>query len=319
MAINADFRLKVRHFIKKHQKLLVILVIIVLLLAIINKLFITFKNNKVPNSTYTPNVSVLDGSSEVPKKVANAFEEFIDSYIGYCNNRNYVAAYNMVSEDCKKNFFGNDYDSYVKYDRQKFNTTKRYAIQNYSNFEDKYIYSVKIFDDYLATGLTGQSYKYQEEKMTISYDKDKNLVVSVGNYIESKKLQYMASNDYLRAEITDALVKYSFIVYNLKLTNRTNYTIVIKDGHADAEEVGLAIGGEIRTSLDDDVIVLLPGQTAEYAISFDKFYDSETQPDGIVLDAVRVMENYTRNPISEDIVKSEIENAVDKFSMTIVF
>jgi hypothetical protein len=203
--------------------------------------------------------------------------------------------------------------------QQKFTTTKRYAIQSYSNYNDKYIYSVKLFDDFLATGLTGQSYKYQEEKMTISYDENKNLVVSVGNYIETNNLQYMASNDYLKAEVKSVIVKYSFAIYNLKFTNRTNYTIVIKDGLTDTTEIGLVINNEIRGALDDFSIVLAPGETLEASVSFDKFYDSDAEPTGIVLDAVRVMENYTENPESTEIAESEIENAIDKFSMTIAF
>jgi hypothetical protein len=318
MAIATDLRLKIRRFIRKNQKIIVIVIIILAIIIIINRVLIKLKNTKSPTYTYTPNVSVLDSSSEVPTKVANAFEEFIEDYVGYCNNRNYVAAYNMISEDCKKNFFGNDYDSYVSYVQQKFDTTKRYAIQNYSNYDGKYIYTVKLFDDYLATGLTGQTYKYQEEKMTISYDSNKNLVVSVGNYIESKDLQYMASNDYLIVEVTDIVQKYSFAIYTIKFTNRTNYTIVIQDGNTEATEIGLIMDDEIRGALTGDTIVLSPAQTLEVTIPFDKFYDSNLEPQGIIFNTVRVMENYTENA-TDDVVQAEIENAIDKFSMTVAF
>lgn len=316
---NGENRLKVRRFFRKHQKAIIIVGSILILLAIINRLVSNMNLQKAPTTTYTPNVPVLDNGKSVPKKVSNAFEEFIDKYIGYCNNRNYVAAYNLVSEDCKKNYFGNNYDSYVSYVRQKFDTTKRYAIQSYSNYDDKYIYSVKIFDDYLATGLTGQTYKFQEEKMTIGYNDKKELVVSVGNYMDSKKLQYMASNNYLRAEITEVMEKYSFVVYNLKLTNRSNYWIVIKDGNAGNTEVGLIMDSEVRADLSDDSIILKPGQTIETSVSFDKFYDEGEEPVGVVLDSVRIMENYTIDSDDEELIQSEIDNAVDKFSMTISF
>lgn len=317
--VNGETRIKIRHFFRKHQKAIMITIVVLVILIIVNKLLTNMNLQKAPTTTYTPNVPVLENGKEVPKKISNAFEEFIDKYIGYCNNRNYVSAYNLVSEDCKKNYFGNNYDSYVNYVKQKFNTTKRYAIQSYSNYDDKYIYSVKIFDDYLATGLTGQSYKYQEEKMTISYNDKKELVVSVGNYMDSKKLQYMASNNYLRAEVTEVMEKYSFVVYNLKLTNRSNYWIIIKDGNAGGAEVGLMMNSEVRPDLDDNSIILEPGGAIETSVSFDKFYDSDEEPRGIVLDAVRIMENYTVDSDDEKVIQSEIENAVDKFSMTIAF
>ena len=265
-----------------------------------------------------PNVAVLDSKeSKVPTEVANEFEKFIQEYVGYCNNRNYVGAWNLVSQDCKKNFFGNDYNMFVKYVQQKFDgNTKRYAIQNYSNVDGQYIYNVKIFDDFLATGLTNQRYVFQEEKFVISYDKDKNLVCNVGNYMNTKKLLYMASNDYLRIEVTEAIEKYSFIIYKINFTNRTNHTIVIQDGLTGDWEIGLAVGNDIRHTTDNSVIVLSPGENRIVSLSFEKFYDSANEPEGIIFNAVRVMDNYTGNP---ETANNEIENAIDKFSMTVGF
>ena len=300
MAINPDIRLKIRHFIEKNRKVFIAVIVAFVVLVLINRLLINANKNKAPQTTRNARVAVLDSSSEVPTKVANEMEEFIEKYVGYCNNRNYVAAYNMISDDCKENFFGNDYDSFVKYVSQKFNSTKRYDLQDYSNVNGKYIYNVKIFDDYLATGLTGQSFRYQEEKITVSYDENKNIVFAVGNYVESEKLNYMASNDYLKAEVKSVMKKYSFVVYTLKFTNRTNNTIVIKDGLADGMELGLYVGEECRGTQDTTTIVLGPGETVTVGVSFPVFYDSKIEVKGIVLDTVRVMENYTGNPETAD-------------------
>ncbi len=317
MAINPDLRLKIRHFFRDHYKPIVIVVIVLLVLVIINRFLIGRESNGVPQTTYTPNVSVLDSEeSTAPDKIEKSFEEFIYDYVGYCNNRNFVEAWNLISDDCKKNFFSDSYDTYVKYVKQKFDgNTKRYAIQNYSNVDGKYIYNVKIFNDFLATGLTNQQYTYQEEKIIASYDENKKVVFSVGNYIDTKKVNYMASNDYLMVNVKEVVEKYNFSIYKINFLNRTNNTIVIKDGLTGDWEVGLAIGNEIRSTPDDDIsIVLQPGESKVVSLSFEKFYDSKTQPDGIVLNAVRVMDNYTGNP---DTAEAEIE--IDKFSMTIGF
>ena len=153
--------------------------------------------------------------------------------------------------------------------------------------------------------------------MTISYDENDNIVFSVGNYMGSKTLQYMASNEYLRVEVTEVIEKYGFLVYKLKFLNRTNHTIVVKDNLIENWEVGMSIAGEIRATTDDDITVVLePGQSQESEMSFQKFYDSHSEPEGIVLNAVRVMDEYTGNP---ETAEAEIENAIDKFSMTIAF
>lgn len=318
MAINPDFRLKMRNMIKKYYKPILIVLAIFISLALFNRFLMGRKNYGTPITTYTPNVPLLDTISEsVPTEVANEFEKFISDYVGYCNKGDFVSAWNMVSEDCKKNFYDNNYDLFVQYVHKKFDgNTKRYAIQNYSNIDGQYIYSVKIFNDFLASGLTNQRYNFQEEKFLIKYDSNKKLVCSVGNYMNSSKLNYMTSNDYLRVEVKNQIEKYSFIIYTINFTNRTNHTIVIQDGLTDSWEIGLSVGNELRPTLDDTKIILEPGESKEVSLSFNKFYDSSAKPQGITFNAVRVMDNYSGN---EETAEAEIEKAIDKLSMTIAF
>jgi len=314
MPLSTDFRLKIRRFWRKNKKIIIFVIVVLILIITINRILISMKKQDSPTTTYTPHVSVLDSSSEVPKKIASSFEEFIDKYVEYCNKKDYVSAYNLISEDCKKNYFNNDYNSYVEYVKNKFDQPKRYAIQDYSNYDGKYIYNVKIFNDFLATGLTNETYMYQEEKMIASYDENKNIVFSVGNFIKSEDLQYMASNEYLKAEVTKAIYKYSFVIYTLKLTNRSDYTIVVQDNNADTTEVMINVAGEYRGLEDNMNIVLQPGETKIVNLTFSKFYDTDTVVQSLIFDAVRVMEYYTGNP---DTAEEEVANAKDKFSMSI--
>lgn len=314
MALNTDLRLKIKHFWDKYNKIIILVVVILVIIITVNRILAMNKTPDMPQTSYVPHTTVLDTSEDIPKKVANSFEEFIDKYVKYCNTGDYVSAYNMISDDCKINFFGNSYNSFVEYVSAKFSLGRKYAIQSYSVSNGKYIYSVKIFDDFLATGLTNQGYRYVEEKMIASYDENGNIVFSVGNYVQSQKNAFQASNDYLKAEIIKSVEKYSFVIYNLKLTNRTDYTIVVKDGYAPEAEVLMKIGNETRACAEEENIILAPGETKTIPISFSKFYDADEEADAIVLNAIRVMENYTGN---EETVEEEINNAIDKFSMTI--
>ena len=314
MTINPDVRIKIRNFFKKYGRLIIVIIFSAVIVILINRFLVLNKGSETPETSYTPHTTVLDDSEDVPEDVADSFEDFIENYVNYCNNGDYVSAYNLISDDCKTNFFGNDYNSFVSYVSEKFSETKRYAIQSYSSTDEKYIYSVKLFDDFLATGLTNQSYRYVEEMMAVSYDDDGNIVFSVANYMGSHDLQYQVSNDYLVANITKSIEKYSFITYILQLTNRSNYTIVIQDGNADDTEIYLSVGDELRSCVDDTTIVLSPGETKEVSLSFSKFYDSDIEVNGLVLNAVRVMENYTGD---EETAEEEIENAIYKASMTI--
>lgn len=314
--MNVDFKLKVRHFFKKYRKILILIFIVWIFIFIFNMYLQKMKTTQAPSTTYEPNMAVLNSSVKVPDKVADSFEEFIDEYVQACNTRNYKDAYNLVSEDCKKNYFNNDYDNFVEYVSNKFNAKKCYAIQNYSNYNDKYIYSVKLFDDFLATGLTNSNYQYQEEFIVASYDGNNNIVFSVGNYIESKELTAVASNNaYLKVDLKSVILKYSYELYEIKLTNRTDYTIVIQDGNSDGDEINLVVDGEYRNTTNYDIdVVLKPNEVKTIQLAFPKFYDSNTTSDMIVLSAVRVMQEYTG---LEENAEIELQNAIDKFSMNI--
>lgn len=314
--MNVDFKLKVRHFFKKYRKILILIFIVWIFIFIFNMYLQKMKTTQAPSTTYEPNIAVLNSSSKVPDKVANTFEDFIADYVEACNTGNYKDAYNLVSEDCKKNYFDNDYDSFVEYVSNKFNAKKCYAIQNYSNYNDKYIYSVKLFDDFLATGLTNSNYQYQEEFIAASYDENDNIVFSVGNYIESKELTAVASNNaYLKVDLKSVILKYGYELYEIKLTNRTDYTIVIQDGNSDGDEISLVVDGEYRNTSNYDIdVVLKPNEVKTIQLAFPKFYDSDTTSDMIVLSAVRVMQEYTG---LEENAEIELQNAIDKFSMNI--
>ena len=312
---NVDRRLKIIHFFRKYKKVILLIVIVWFMIITFNFYLRNIKFTQAPTTTYTPNTAVLKSSSKVPDKVSKSFDDFVNEYIEACNTGNYKEAYNSISEDCKKNFFNNDYDEFVRYVRNKFDEKKSYAIQNYSNYNDKYIYSVKIFEDFLATGLTNSNYQYQEEFMVASYNEDNEVVFSVGNYIESRELSAYNSNDYLKVDLKNVMIKYSYEVYEIDLTNRTDYTIVIQAGNAEINEICLVGDDEYRGTTNYDLeIVLQPNESRTVQLAFPKFYDSNSTSNKIVLNAVRIMEQYTG--IKEN-VESELENAIDKFSMSI--
>ncbi len=312
--INVDFRLKVRHFFKKYRKVIIIVALIWTLVIVFNLYLRRLRQTQPPTTTYQPNVAVLDSSSTVPDKVSESFDNFIEKYVEYCNTGNYKEAYNLVSEDCKKNYFNNDYDAYVEYVRNKFNAKRCYAIQNYSNYNDKYIYSVKLFEDFLATGLTNSDYQYQEEFIIASYNENDELEFSVGNYIETKELNSVASNDYLKVTLESVTVKYSYEIYEIKIVNRTDNIVVIQD-QIEANEVQLVVDGDYRTTANYDIeVVLAPHDERTISLAFPKFYDSNTTSDTIVFSSVRVLPEYSG--LYEN-AEAEIENAIDTFSMNI--
>lgn len=306
MGLKPDTRIKIRRFLKNNGKLISIIAFVWIVVIGINQLLKIANKQKEPTTTYTPHVAVMDSVEKAPTKVKNSMEEFVDQYITYCNNEQYTAAYNMLSDECK-DYFGT-FESYAGYVSSKFDQPKIYSIQNYSNKDGKYIYNIKLYDDILATGLTNTVYNYQEEKITASYDEEKNVVFSVGNFIGEVAINNVQENEYVKIDLLSKTVKYSTETYKVKITNRSENTLVIKNGEL-KNEVLLQLGGDLREDINSsNPIIIRPGNSSTYNITFNKYYDGASEAENLIFNSIRVVENYIEDNPNE-------ENAIYKFSV----
>lgn len=317
MQFPIELRLKIRHWIKKYGKIIFILFIIWSVIFIINKFLGDYKVEVEPNTTYTPSISVIDSNVEVPVKVQSTVEDMIEEYVNYCNDGNYQKAFNLLSKECRKYEFDDDIQNFAKYVLEKIPTPKKHSIQNYSNYDDYYIYEVKYIDDILSTGLTNQEYSYTIEKISFKKNSDGGYDMSVGNFIAFEEIKNVAENDYLKVNIESKIVNYSMETYEVKFTNRTDNTIVIADNY-EKNEVNLQLSNEYREMENINTkIILEPEESKTITMYFMKFVDDGDTSQNIFLANVRVMEVYSGDGVSEEVRKNEVDNAIAKFSMSI--
>lgn len=316
MATVTEFRLKIRHWFRKYGRIVLIVIVVVAIIFAINKYLMLTDDITVPETTYTPDVSVMDTSSEAPSAVQSAAEKKIEEYVGYCNEGNYQKAFNMLSEDCRKYAFDNSVSNFADYVLVKMLTPKKYSIQNYSNYKGYYIYEVKYIDDILSTGLTNQSYNYSTEKIIFKRNGN-DFDMAVGNYVNYEEIKNVLENDYLKIDVIDKLTRYSIETYKVKFTNRTDSTVVISDNLV-SDEIKLVLPQEYR-SLENtnDIIILSPGETRTMNLSFTKFFDDGDVSQGLLFTSVRVIENYKGADGTLEEQKNEIDNAIAKFSVEI--
>lgn len=106
-------------------------------------------------------------------------KSLIEQFVGFCNNKEYENAYNLVSDECKQKDFPNVQAFKEKYVDEIFNENKTCNIQAWSNET----YLVKITEDLLATGKTSDE-SYIEEYITIASGNRLN----INSYIGSREL-----------------------------------------------------------------------------------------------------------------------------------
>lgn len=317
-----SFRLKVRHFIRKNKRIIFILVMAWLIIFGINMYLRNRTVDLVPNYTYDAHSSVIDSTTSTPKSLQEPIEDIIDEYVGYCNEGNYQKAFNMLSEDCRKYSFDNSVEKFMDHVLVKMPTPKKYSIQDYSNVNyngrKMYIYEIKYIDDYLATGITNSTYSFTSENLTFYKDDEGELQMNSGNYIYHADIKSISENEYFKIDVIDKVVNYSIETYKVKLTNRSNYTVVVSDGE-ESDEVVLVLPNETRKRSDVSDIVLEPQESITLDFTFPKFIDDGDESNSILFSSIRVMEKYSgTEDVDEATIQSEIDNAISKFSMEVV-
>lgn len=314
-------RLKFRHFVRKYKKVIAVALIIWGLIFLLNLYLRNRTIEPAPTTTYEPHASVMDSTTSTPKSLQNPIEDLIKEYIGYCNEGNYQKAFNMLSEDCQKYSFNNSIEKFMSHVLVKMPTPKKYSIQDYSNtnYGNKkiYIYEIKYTDDLLATGLTNSTYAFTSEKLTFYENDEGELQMNAGDYIYHSDVKSISENEYLKIDVIDRVVNYSIETYSVKFTNRSNYTIVISDG-VEKDEIILTLPNETRSRSEINDLVLKPGETTTIDFTFPKFVDDGDISQSLVFSSIRVMEKYSgTEDVDEATIKSEIDNAVSKFSMEV--
>lgn len=308
-----DFRLKVRDFYRRNKSKIVIILIIWFVIIVINFILKNFKGPQIPETSYKPHTSIMD-NSEVPKKDQEPIEKLIDEYISYGNDKEYEKAYNMLGNECREELYPN-IETFKKYIDKVFDTKKTYTIQNYSNVDDTYIYEVNIFEDILATGLTGKDdLVIYSEKFVITKQNNK-LSLAIRDFVGNTENHQIYEDNFIKVEITNVVQSYENQKYKVKLTNRTENTIVLAD-KTEKYEIMLELNSENRNiqNLRDRGIYLNPYESKEVELEFVKFFDENETAKSIIFNAVRVLKSYSGLDSKR---QEEMDSAVRLYSFRI--
>lgn len=305
-----NIRLKINEFVKSHKKEVIIACLILwLIIFIINQIL---KNRPkpadIPYTTYTPHKSVVNidnGDEDTPKEYEEKIENLVDKYFNYCNNGEYENAYNLITKECREKLYPT-LEQFTAYVNFVFEGKKKiYNIQNYSIYENKYIYSIRILDDILANGTT-DGYSYYEEKLVL-IEENGEFKLSIGEYIGDENPNIQVEDENMIVEITNKSVDYETETYTIKITNKTDKYIVIADNTQD-NEIVLDVDGQARHPINTTFVWFFarPNSNATLDVKFNKFYDNGLKSNKIVLNAIRILDSYdvTKGTTQEDLDKA---------------
>jgi len=308
-------RLRIRDFFRRNKKVIVIILAIWLIIMVINHFFKTNSFEEFERTSYKEHEAIMDTDEIVPQTLQKNINETVDKYFNYCNNKQYEEAYKMVSDECKEVYFPT-LDDFKYYIDIVFDENKIYYLQNFSNYNGKYIYRMRIMEDLMATGLTGKDELFfYEEKIVLGKKSDGSISLSLRQFIENATLEEVYEDAYVKIWVDSKDVFYEEEAYHIRVKNKTSNTIVLADSQA-KNEILLQVGSENRVVDEDNLfVVIYPEETNEYTLNFTKFFDEDASK-GLIFNAVRVLPQYTG---LTNLYEYEISKAEKLYSIEIPF
>ena len=215
----------------------------------------------------------------------------------FCNNKDYQSAYDLISEDCKKEMFKEDLEEFKKYIDYIFDGNKIYTIQDYSNKDNIYVYQVTISEDIMATGMNNENSENVYKEKIVLKKENNGFRLSVGGFISNENIQYISEDDNMRITVENKITYYDKIIYKMKVKNKTNYTILFSK-KKEEECFGISLDGELREEELDNYSnnerYIPGGETKELQLTFNKYFDeTEVKETKITFNKIRILEEYT--------------------------
>ena len=313
-----NFRIKMIDFMKKHKNVIFIVIIALIIIIFVNIYLGKLRESAPPTISYEPHTPIISGKEIKSEKEQKTIEDSIKQYMDFCNNKDYESAYNLISEDCRKEKFSDNIEIFKKYIDNIFDGEKIYSIQDYANKDNVYVYKVTITEDIMATGMNNEKSDERYEEKIVLTKNNGQMLLSVDGFVSSKDVQYIAEDEYMRITINQIVTYYDKIIYKMSIKNKSNYTILLSRNN-EKECVGISLDGqEYEEEIDsytNNERCIYGGNTNNIDFTFKKYFDENINKTSITFNKIRILEEYTG--IQEN-WEDEINNKlIKKYSATI--
>ena len=246
--------------------------------------------------------SIISGG-KVKEEYKNTYGNLIDTFLKYCSDSKIEEAYNLISEECKKEQFPNINEFRKNYINIKFNGNKTYSFQSWSNKSN--IYYIKIFENSLATGKASSD--YGEDYIRIIKENNSNKL-NINSFIGKRNITNSAEKDGIKISINYSNMYKDYETYNITIINNTKNAILL-DSKKDDKSVyivnkkNVKLNSWIHENEENDLIIQ-SGETKNINIKFGFVYNEDQELNqmcfsNIILDYQKYLSNDDYNEFTE--------------------
>lgn len=273
----------IRYWNQNRLKIIITVIIIVFIIILIQVINSILKNvNIVENinngqiiDTSKPTESVITGE-KLPEEKVNTNVELIKQFVDYGNKRQYENAYNLLTEDCKNQFYSTLDLFIAKYCNNVFATEKTYDLELWYNTSNTYTYRITyIENNILATGNVSSNNNI-EDYITIVEEANGNKL-SINGFLGKSNINKKKEQEGIELTINERFVYRDFEEYSISIKNNTDKTILLSEG-IDSNDICLLDSNNVEYASKLNEIPLInlelsPGMQKTFNISFYKMYN----------------------------------------------
>ena len=286
---------KLRRFIYQNKyQILGVLGIIAFILIIIQLMNLwARKNNNSEIENRQQNTTIVNENNsgviseksavtgkEVSKQQLDNETTAINKFMEYCNNQDFENAYNMITEECKKQMY-NSLDVFKQsYYKNVFNGEKKnFTIENWV----KDTYRVNITGDVLATGNVDE---YSKQDYITVKQVNGEYKLNINNYIGYTEINKKTTEKNISIEVIGKNTYKDYETYTFNATNNTG-SVMQLDNISNTESLYIEDSKGVKYpyynhELTTPMITVSAGQTKEITIKFYSSYVSTKKIERIV-------------------------------------
>lgn len=260
---------------------------IIILIQILNNYYKNHKkNDKNDFSIYTnPNYSVIS-EEKIDNEVADNNKNLIDSFIENCNSKNFDAAYEIISDDCKSKIFPS-IDTFIEYINKVFPSKRIYSYQAWVISNGRYTYRVELSEDILATGNSNP--KKTECYYTIVHENGEDKL-NIKNYVGSEQLNKSGQANGVKITAVKKDIYMDYEIYTFIVEKEKSRTVQLDSGeYLGSMYLQNLNGGKTfaeQSEINKEDLTIAPYKSDEIEITYANPYSSENSIKKIVFNDI---------------------------------
>lgn len=233
--------------------------------------------------TLEENKSVVSGEKITEGQASSL--EVIDTFIDYCNNSKINEAYNLLSDDCKKEMYPSAESFKKSYYNTIFTGKKNISVENWVGN----IYKVKYMNDALSTGVYTTEDTIQDY-ITLVTDNEGKTKLNINNYIGKQEIDKETEVFNIKVKVVEKNSYMDYETYTFEITNNSDAAILMSNLN-NAEDMYLLDSNEIKYSaytheLSESELKLELKETKKVTIKYYNKYGSNKKINKIVFNNI---------------------------------